>query len=188
MNEVYYAPIEIESPEQLETLHITWADVRTWHVGPIPVRVYPVPADRETSEYLTAELRAKYYARYESSRCMVPGTRKALIRCPSENKCAACPYGRFERETSSDLSLDALQEEGFDQPSTEDPNQEVSARMELEEILSRLNAEDPRLVQIIELKSAGYSVEEISARVSISAPAVYRALKKIRTIAESCRD
>ncbi len=62
---------------------------------------------------------------------------------------------------------------------------EAENKVDLERILDRLRERDPRYLDIVYLKAAGYTLDEISARLSIPRTTLHRMLQKIRRIAES---
>ena len=55
--EIIYAPIEIESADQLHALGATWEDCKTWKFGHEYIKVLLVPADEEVRDYLVKELK-----------------------------------------------------------------------------------------------------------------------------------
>ena len=108
---VFYAPIEIESREQLDSLSITWNQCRTWRIGRRPVIVHLTPCDEDTYNLLFRSLKNEYHREYRNTRCLVPGKNKPLIRCPESNRCSACPYGvTSENRRSNLVSFDELVE------------------------------------------------------------------------------
>ena len=185
--EIYFAPIEIESPDQLESLNITWKDCRTWRIGNRPITVYLVPANKETSDYLTAQISKKYKAESRATRCMIRGRRKALIRCPDEYSCSSCPFGR-ERgdQLAAIISLESLAEGGIDFADTG-----ISMEDELEnaerynEIIQVLRSVDPKLVELLRMRLEGFSVAEIARTTGRSETAIRKALKKIAKLVGS---
>ena len=105
--EIIYAPIEIESADQLHALGATWEDCQIWKFGPEHVRVLLVPANEETREFLVNELNSRHSRNLRNRRCMIPGKWTAQIQCPSENSCLNCPFGREDDERQSRMmSLD----------------------------------------------------------------------------------
>ena len=81
--EIIYAPIEIESADQLHALGATWEDCKTWRIGVTPVKVILVPADQETRDFLIQDLRRKYVNRNRQTRCQVPGKYNRPVTCPA---------------------------------------------------------------------------------------------------------
>ncbi len=184
--EIIYAPIEIESAEQLHALGATWEDCKTWRIGARPVTVFLVPADEATRDFLLKELQAKYEHYSRHTRCLVPGLRKALITCPEWNRCDQCPYGRVkDPEGSSPLSLDALIENGFEMEAGDSTAASAETCIELENILNRLYEENPDFVRLVTLRAKGYTVDEIVSFMHISRATFFRMQKEIRRIAES---
>lgn len=183
--EIIYAPIKIESADQLHALGATWDDCRTWRIGVTPVKVYLVPADQAPSDFLISELERKYAKRFRSVRCLVPGKIKEWIRCPECNKCNACSYGRSaDDHEGTTVSLELLLESGYES-ATEDITAERSENeLLLEEILNKLRSLNPVYVDIIHLKAAGYKTTEIASKLGISQPTVSRMVRKTQKLTE----
>ena len=183
--EIIYAPIEIESADQLHALGATWDDCKKWKIGNEYITVFLVPSNQETRDFLIAELNSRYSRKYRGSRCILPGKRKAFVQCRTINSCSECPYGRQgDSRVPQILSLEALQSEGFD-PAMEDATSiDAENRVELERLFNRLKESDPQYLEVVCLKAAGYTLDEISDKLSIPRTTVHRMLKKIRQIAE----
>lgn len=59
------------------------------------------------------DLQEKYCHNWRKSRCEIPGTRKAVIKCPEKNSCANCPYPQYrDQQKPKQVSLEGLREEG----------------------------------------------------------------------------
>ena len=179
--EIIYAPIEIESAEQLHDLGATWKDCRTWKIGVVPVTVYLVPANQETRDYLLQELRDKYANRSHEFRCQVPGRKRKLIACPLTNCCSACPYGRDpEEHYDGTISLDQMMEDGCE-PVTDDLTaSRGDTDILLESVCDQLRRDNPMVLSVVRLLLEGYTVTEISERLHKPLSTVYRWLKEIR--------
>lgn len=178
---ILYAPIEIESPSQLETLGITWQDVVPLRVGRRTVRVYLAPAPEEVSRYMLRELRRKYSKEGRATRCGVPGAGGRLRYCPDSNSCDDCSrpesgLGRMPRLGS----LDAMVEEGWDCASPEAGPQE---KAELRDLLERIGRVNPVCLRALRLKADGLTEAEIGEELGLSAQAVHRALVRARQLA-----
>ena len=78
--EIIYAPIEIESADQLHALGATWEDCHIWKFGPEHVRVLLVPANVETREFLVNELNSRHSRNLRNRRCMIPGKWTAQLQ------------------------------------------------------------------------------------------------------------
>ncbi len=63
---------------------------------------YKTP-DRAFAESQWEYINTLHSSGYFSTRCMVPGKRKAFTRCRDTNKCSACPYGRTPETKQSPL-------------------------------------------------------------------------------------
>ena len=181
--EIIYAPIEIESADQLHALGATWDDCRTWTFGVTPVKVYLVQADEATRDFLVSELERKYTKRFRDVRCMIPGKIKAWIRCPECNKCSACPYGRSaDDHEGTTVSLDYLMENGYESATGDVTAEQAENELLLDEILDKLRRLNPAYVDIIQLKAAGYSTTEIASKLGISQPTGSRMLRRIQKL------
>ena len=66
--EVFEAPIEIESADQLHAMGLTWDQCRTWYFGTKRVTVHLTPSDEQTYRFLRDELRAKHRSEYRERR------------------------------------------------------------------------------------------------------------------------
>ena len=182
------APIEIEDDSQFEIAGMQEYPVRTWRVGQKQVKVVLVPSDEETYKYMIRELRAKYLEDHRLMRCQVPGKGGRLIRCPETNKCARCPWGVSPADRQSWLiSLSAFcgDEEGegaceLPFASDSDTAGEAETAIFLEMLKVHLANVDRSLVPVLELKLAGYRVEEICRKLSIPQSTVYKRLGQIR--------
>ena len=183
--EIIYAPIEIESADQLHALGATWEDCQVWKFGPEHVRVLLVPANAETREFLVNELNSRHSRNLRNRRCMIPGKWTAQIQCPSENSCLNCPFGREDDERQSRMmSLDSLMEEGFDPASEDITSRRAEASIELDRVLTRLREDDPILLDIAYLKAAGYTSKEISQRLGLTLRTYERLVERIRCLAK----
>lgn len=182
--EIIYAPIEIESEDQLRALGATWDDCRTWRFGTHPVIVYMVPANQETRDYLIEELQHKYSKTFRKNRCLVPGKQKSWIPCPESNHCQNCPYeNRPEDRQRKWISLDQMQEDGYE-PGTGDITAERGeAAVLLDQILKRLREKNPAYLSTIRMLADGYSVSEIARVHYRSTQTIYLWLEDIRRIA-----
>ena len=186
--EIIYAPIEIESADQLHALGATWEDCRTWRIGVTPVKVYLVPADQETRDYLISDLRKKYANRSRQTRCQVPGKYNRPISCPECNHCDRCPYGFSAAERESKvISLDCLLEDGYEEGGNDTTADQAENRVELMVLLEKLREEDPTYLDVVILKASGYTRDEMSDRLKIPRTTVHRMLHRIREIGEQYR-
>ena len=182
--EIIYAPIEIESADQLHALGANWEDCKTWRIGVTPVKVVLVPANQETRDFLIQEMRNKYCKASRQTRCLVPGKRKAWITCPESNRCTACPYHREGeiRETET-VSLDSLLENGIEYAGADVTAEQAEAACELDLIIQILREKDPRYVRIIQMLADGYTVSEIAMNLDCSPKTVYRLFGEARRVA-----
>lgn len=183
--EIIYAPIEIESADQLHALGAIWNDCRTWKIGQKSVVVYLVPASQEVRDFLVQELRAKYLTQMHENRCKVRGKNEKLISCPLTNSCQKCPYGyQPEDRQGNRISLDQMQEDGYE-PGTGDTTAERGeASALMDQILKRLQEKNPSYLSAIRMLAEGYSVSEIARVHYRSTQTIYHWLDDIHRIAK----
>ena len=181
----YDAPVQIRDQADLANYHIQWSDCRKWRFGGgKPVMVHFVKVrELAVAEFLWKDLNYEHWQEYAAKRCMVPGTRKDWIRCPSNMSCAHCPYGNEKKRPV--ISLDGLVEVGYE------PGAEVSAEekalyaLVYREIRNLLDAKDPRLAMVLEAKVLDEkSAMVIAKRLGVKTSRVYKMLDKIREIGE----
>jgi DNA-directed RNA polymerase specialized sigma24 family protein len=127
---------------------------------------------------------------YFSIRCMVPGKRKAFVRCRDTNKCSACPYGRTpETKQIPVVSWDGLLDTGWEPAPAESVEHQVMARLEYQAIRALMDAEDPRIAIAFEAKELyGDSVKKIAADLGVSEPRVYQLLNRAKAIGRQFRE
>ena len=149
---------------------------------------YKTP-DRLFAESQWEYINTLHSSGYFSTRCMVPGKRKAFTRCRDTNKCSACPYGRTpETKQSPVVSWDGLLELGWEPDATESIEHQVLAKMEYQAIRALMDAEDPRIALAFEAKELyGDSVKEIAADLGVSEPRVYQLIKRAKAIGRQFR-
>ena len=182
--EIIYAPIEIESADQLHALGATWDDCKTWRIGVTPVKVILVPANQETRNFLIKEMQDKYSKVSRNRRCVVPGKKKSWITCPESNHCTACPYHREGGNGAVEtVSLDSLLENGIEYGGTDVTAEQAETACELDLLIQILSEENPRYVRLVRLLEAGYTVPEIAVRLNCSPKTVYRLIREIRRVA-----
>ena len=93
---LYHCPLEIEGKADLDNYGITWDDCRTIDFGgtdPRTVYFYKTPI-RELAEEQWRYLNRGHSAKVSITRCMIPGQRKALIRCPTKSPVPIVPSER----------------------------------------------------------------------------------------------
>ena len=188
---VYDAPIEIKGKADMENYGITIEDCRYLHFGASQkILVYFL----RTTNRAFAEVQWEYinnvHSRgYSSTRCMVPGQRKAFVRCRDTNRCSECPYGRTpETRQASLVSWDGLVESGYEPGSFDSAEQQGMAKMEYAEIRARMDAEDPRIARAFEARELlGDPVTRIAADLGVSEPRVYQLLRRAKEIGREYR-
>lgn len=160
--EIFEAPIEIESADQLHAMGLTWEQCRTWYFGTKRVVVHLTPGDEQTYRFLRDELRAKHRNEYRERRCMIPGKLKPLIPCPEKNSCKNCPYPQHRDNQLPDLCWDDYATT-FSEVAQPDPEfQRMADRATIADVIKAISAQNPKFAQAIVLKEYyGLSVAEI---------------------------
>ena len=185
---LYDAPIQIRDQEDLDNYHISWRDCRTlsFH-GSERVTVYFMKVEsRSLAEYMWASLDTEHSRGYASVRCMIPGKRKAHIKCPDTNSCANCPH-KGDKQAPV-ISWDGLVESGYEAAAGASPEENAVAKSEYRSIKAVMDAEDPRISKAFEMKELlGYSVREIAAALDLSEPRVYQLVAQAKAIGREYR-
>ena len=188
---LYDAPIEIKDKADMDNYGITIEDCRYLHFGAsqrILVYFYKT-TNRAFAEAQWEYINNVHSRGYNSTRCMVPGQRKAFVKCKDTNKCSECPYGKTpETRQASLVSWDGLVESGYEPESFDSAEQQVMAKMEYAEIRARMDAEDPRIARAFEARELlGDSVTRIAAVLGVSEPRVYQLLRRAKEIGKEYR-
>ena len=173
---LYDAPIEIKDKADMNHYGITIEDCKYLHLGSsqrILVYFYKT-TNRAFAEYQWEHINNMHSSGYYSTRCMVPGQRKAFVRCKDTNKCSECPYGRTpDTKQAALISLDGLVEDGYEPETCGFVEQQAMAKMEYAELRARMDAEDPRIARAFEAKELlGDSVSKIAEDLGVSEPRV----------------
>ena len=185
---LYDAPIEIRDQADLDNYGITRSDCRTLNFhGSEKVTVYFFKTEnRAFAEYQWSYLDTQHSRGYVSVRCMIPGKRKAFIKCPDTVSCATCPYK--DTKQAPIISWDGLVETGYEPVGSAPVDEQVGAKMEYEGIKAMMDAEDTRIARAFEMKELqGYSVREIAAELEISQPRVYQMIARAKAIGKEYR-
>ena len=180
---LFDAPIEIRNQQDLNNFGITWDDCKTLNFhGSEKITVYFYKTEnRAFAEYQWSYLDSQHSRGFASTRCMIPGQRKAYIRCPDTNSCARCKYRDVKH--SPVISLDSLIESGYEPAGTTPVDEQVGAKLEYQDIRAMMDSEDVRIAQAFELKELyGMKVKEIAKELKVSSPRVYQFLNRAKTI------
>ena len=180
---LFDAPIEIKNQADLDNYGITWNDCRTLNFhGSDKVTVYFFKTENRTfAEYQWRYLDTQHSRGYASVRCLIPGKRKAFIKCPDTVSCATCPYK--DKKQAPIISWDGLAETGYEPVGSASVDEQVEAKMEYEGIKALMHAEDTRIARAFELKELqGYSVREIAEELEISQPRAYQLIARAKAI------
>ena len=188
---LYDAPVVIRNKADMSNYGITDDDCKYLHRGSserVRVYFYKTP-NRAFAEFQWESINNLHSAGYLRSRCMVPGKRKAYIRCRDTNKCSECPYGMTpETRQAAVVSLDGQVENGWDPSQEGDMEQQAVKKAEYADIRARMDAEDPRIARAFEAKELfGYSVREIAAELGVSEPRVYQLIARAKAIGKEHR-
>ena len=188
---LYDAPIEIKDKADMDNYEITIEDCRYLHFGASQrILVYFFKTtNRAFAEEQWEYINNAHSRGYNSTRCMVPGQRKAFVRCKDTNKCSDCPYGRTpETKQASLVSWDELIENGYEPETADSVEQQVVAKMEYAAIRALMDAEDPRIARALEAKVLlGDPVTKIAADLGVSEPWVYQLIKRAKEIGKKYR-
>ena len=188
---LFDAPVVINDKADMDNFGITEDDCRYLHFGSSQkMRVYFFKTpNRAFAEYQWEYINNLHSSGYFSSRCMVPGERKAFVRCRDTNKCSECPYGRTpETKQATVVSLDGLIDTGWEPNTEESVENQAVVRKELAELRVRMDAEDPRIAAAFEAKELlGDSVKKIAEDLGVSEPRVYQLIKRAKEIGREYR-
>ena len=188
---LYDAPIEIRDQADMKNYGITAADCHYLHFGGSQkMRVYFYKTtSREFAEYQWEYINNLHSTSYFNTRCMVPGKRKAFVRCRDTNKCAECPYGRTpETKQAAVVSLDGLVDTGWEPAPVETVERETMAKLQYSEIRKVMDAEDRRIARAFEAKVLlGDSVKKIAADLGVTEPRVYQLIARAKEIVKDYR-
>ena len=189
---LYDCPIEIKDQADLNNYGITDEDCRFLNFnGSQKMRVYFYKTpDRAFAEAQWEYINDLHSSGYFSVRCMVPGKRKAFVRCRDTNKCSECPYGRTpETKQIPVVSWDGMLDTGWEPVPAESMEYQVMAKLEYQAIRTLMDAEDPRIVIAFEAKELfGDSVKKIADDLGISQSRVYQLLSRAKTIGRQFRE
>ena len=188
---LYDAPIEIKDKADMDNYGITIEDCRYLHFGASQrILVYFFKTtNRAFAEEQWEYINNAHSRGYNSTRCMVPGQRKAFVRCKDTNKCSDCPYGRTpETKQASLVSWDELLESGYEPETTDSVERQVMAKMEYAAIRALMDAEDPNIARALEARVLlGDSIAKIAADLGVSEPWVYQLIKRAKEIGKKYR-
>ena len=195
---VYPAPILIEHSEQLQTLGITWEQVRTWYIGRDAVKVHLTPASKEVHDLLLGDLRAKHRTDYRRRRCQIPGTLKPTISCPEHNSCAECPFPEYrDQHQANTLSWELMvddtyeeyENEAYQDSGVEQLDAKIDTARELEAVLRVIAAKNPLYAKAIILKEyCNLSVDEIAEKLCATKRNVYFYINEARKIGRKFKE
>ena len=185
----YDAPVQIRDQADLANYHIQWSDCRKWRFGGgKPVMVYFVKVQElAVAEFLWKDLNYEHWQEYAAKRCMVPGTRKDWIRCPSNMSCAHCPYGNEKKRPV--ISLDGLVEVGYEPGADVSAEEKAYYALVYREIRNLLDAKDPLFAEVLEAKILDEkSAATIAQRLGVKTSRIYKMIDKIREIGEAYKN
>ena len=185
----YDAPVQIRDQADLANYHIQWSDCRKWRFGGgKAVMVYFVKVkELAVAEFLWKDLNYEHWQEYAAKRCMVPGTRKDWIRCPSNMSCAHCPYGNEKKRPV--ISLDGLVEVGYEPGADVSAEEKAYYALVYREIRNLLDAKDPLFAEVLEAKILDEkSAAIIAQRLGVKTSRIYKMIDKIREIGEAYKN
>lgn len=189
---LYHCPMEIEGKADLDNYGITWDDCRTIDFGGTDPRVvyfYKTP-NRALAEFQWRSLNRDHTAKVAITRCMIPGERKTLIRCPTTNACAHCPFGKKVADKQLNIiSWDKMVEDAYEAEDNDNANDSPTEEtgdfnLLLDAVQEVLDVEDERLMKALKMKELlGFSVREIADQLDCSQPRVYQLVKRAKDVA-----
>lgn len=183
---IYFAPIEIRTQEDLDNYHIQWSDCRTLHFGTSDsVTIYPFPTkDKALYDLFRKSLNNEHSDAYRATRCQVPGKRGRLVRCDTRNSCSNCPYGYDPTDKQpNNISLDGLLEIGWEPGVADTTSEKALAAVEYAGIRARMNSEDERIAPLFEdYTLEGLSIAELMEKYNLSRRRVFQLLARARVI------
>lgn len=185
---LFDAPIEIKDQADLNNYGISWDDCKVLNFhGSEKVTVYFYKTEnRAFAEYQWSYLDTQHSHGFASVRCMIPGKRKAFIKCPDTNSCAKCPYK--DSKQAPIISWDELLETGYEPVEGSPVSEEVEAKLEYEGIKVMMDSEDIRIARAFEMKELyGFSVKEIAYELQVSQPRVYQLIARAKAIGKEYR-
>lgn len=185
---LFDCPIVIRGQADLDNYNISWKDCKTLNFrGSEKVTVFFMKVEsRSLAEFMWASLDTQHSRGYASVRCMIPGKRKAYIRCPDTNKCSSCPHK--DSKQAPVISWDELIETGYEPAAAASPEEHSVTKSEYESIKSVMDSEDPHIAQAFEMKELlGYSVKEIAAALDLSEPRIYQLVARAKAIGREYR-
>ena len=188
---LYHAPIEIHDQADLDNYGITWKDCRVISFGGTDRRrvfFYDTPS-RDLAEDFWRQLNRDHMERVSAKRCMIPGEKKALVRCATANSCDRCPYGRkpADRERN-EISLDRMLENMHEPAGFQDEDGSLSGiagtfHLLLEDLKGIMDAENPVMMDVLRMKHLeGYTAQEIADQLGCPLRRVYTMLLRIRQL------
>ncbi len=110
---LYDCPIEIKDKADLDNYGISWEDCKTLSFnGSEKMTVFFYKTEnRVLAESQWSYLDTQHSRGFAKNRCMIPGKRKAFIRCPDTNSCATCKY--WDVKQAPVISWDGLIDSGW---------------------------------------------------------------------------
>ena len=187
---VYYLPVEVQNPDQLDTLGINRNQCRTWRCGSELKIIHLTPCSEDVFRLLARDSWQQQTRDYRNNRCMVPGKQKGLIRCPEKNKCDACPFGNsFWNRQPFLVSLDELMDVDREPCYEESVDQLVCQRIELQEIKAMMDKKDKSLFKVFVLMNLlGYKKCAIAKILHTSPKRVKQLLEEMNEIIKLFRE
>ena len=184
---LYHMPLEIESAADLRNYGITEDDCCRINFGGTDSRVvyfYKTP-NRELAEDQWRYLNRDHSAKVAVTRCMIPGERKALKRCPTCNSCRQCPYGK----TAADKQLNVISWERLTEEAWTGAKKDDSCAAEeiddfnllMDELQAELDKQDKRMTRALKMNVfEGYSAAEIAEELGCTPRQVYYLLERAK--------
>ena len=183
---VYLMPVIVKNQTDLANYQISWEDCKTLKFGSHrgDTVYYYRTENKALADICWAEVNTGHSREYRKDRCMIPGKRKPLIKCPDTNRCRECPYPVYrDKHLPNDISLDRMVEEGRMLQGEDHETRMSKTWMALEEVCKLIRQKNPEYELVIVLKEyCEYSVKEIAEIMGKTESNVRYLLKQAKEI------
>ena len=183
----YDCPVEVKTQEDLDHFGITWKNCKPFGycVGMKMTVFYFKTTNLTYAKDQWLWLNREYCRKYRDQRCLIPGRRKAFIKCPATNHCSDCPYKDVRQAPV--ISLDRMIDEtGYEPESAAPADEQAIARVIWQEVRTMMDAVDMRIAQVFEMqKLHGYSSKEIATKLGLPSKCVDQLIAQARKICKT---
>lgn len=183
---LYDYPVQIDNRRALDIFGATWNDcVTVPHMG---VVYFYKTADKALVDYQWRCLNAEHARKRRANRCMVPGKSGKFVRCPDKCKCEVCPFADSRKPYV--LSIEGFEEEnGWEPPCDIDVPEQVTSKVAIEDLKTRMDAKDKRLFDFfLQNKLMNKKKKDIGKELNISPSRMTQLVQMIDEILEQFRE